>query len=466
MTSHHGSQPSWKGRIRALHSRLGSGFIEILLLLSGMLAFDKIFLDGTRFRSAAQHPFGIVVLLAAVQYGTNAGLLAAAASTVALLAGNMPPQPVVQDRFTWLFEVIRLPLLWFVTAVILGELRMRQIRERERLSRELAETSRREKITREANKRLEVAKETLETRIASQLRTAVGLYEAARAMEKLNPADVLLGVSALVRSVINPEKFSVYLLEGGRLELASTEGWTAEDVYPRIYDSGHTLFQEIVARQRVLSVANPEEEEALAGAGMIAAPLLAPESGRIIGVLKIEKLGFLDLNFSNVQTIKALCQWIGSAYENAARYQAMRADSVMNEQTELFAYGFLSRQLSLLKLLASRIGFDLSMVVVRLENPEELTLEQRGLVPIAFSRSVSQVLRKSDMAFDYQRTGTEFAVLLPATQVEGARAVIGKLIATLQTELAAEGPQANFGFTAHAIHDSRRAEQVMELQNA
>jgi polysaccharide biosynthesis protein PelD len=193
---------------------------------------------------------------------------------------------------------------------------------------------------------------------------------------------------------------------------------------------------------------------------------VVPDTGRIIGMLKIEKLGFLDLTFSNVQTLKVLCQWIGAAYENAVRYQAARSESVVNTETELFAYSFLSRQLSFLTLLARRVGFDLTMIVVRLENPDSLTEEQRILVPRAFSHAASQALRKTDMAFDYQRTGSEFAIVLPAAPVQNAHVVIGKLAGALKEKLALEAPDARFSFGVHAIHEMTPAkEEHLELQS-
>jgi GGDEF domain-containing protein len=443
-----------------------SAILEIAMFLGVALAADRIFFDGSRFRSAPQHPFWILVLLVAVQYGTNAGLLAALASSAALLAGNLPPQAISQDRFMWLFHIGQLPLLWFVSAVVLGELRMRQIRERAALGRELAETARREQVLADGYKRLNAVKEALETRVAGHLRTAVGMYESARAIEKLDPSEVLLGVADLIRSVMNPQKFSVYLLRNGSLELAVENGWAAEDGFPRHYAASTAIFQEIVGRQRVLTVANPDDAMALSGAGVIASPLAVPDTGRIIGMLKIEKLGFLDLNFSNVQTLKVLCQWIGAAYHNALCYQAARSESVVNTETELLSYSFLSRQLSLLTLLAKRIGFDLTMVVVRLENPDELDEDQRILVPRIFSDAVSKTLRQTDLAFDYRRTGTEFAIVLPAAPVEGARVVIGKLAGALEAELAPVAPAARFSFGVHAIHEMlAAAEEPLELQS-
>lgn len=443
-----------------------SAILEIVMFLGVSLILDQLVFDGSRFRSASQHPFWILVLLVTVQYGTNAGLLAALASSAALLTGNVPPQAITQDRFGWLFQIGQLPLAWSVSAVVLGELRMRQIRERATLIRQLAETAHREQVIADGYQRLSMVKDALETRIAGQLRTAVGIYQSARAIEKLDPSEVLLGVADLVRSVMNPEKFSVFLLRNGGLELAVEDGWTTDDNFPRRYDASTAIFQEIIGRQRVLTVAHAEDVSSLLGSGIIGSPLVVPVTGRVIGMLKIEKLGFLDLTFSNVQTLSVLCQWIGAAYENAQLYQAARSESVVNTQTDLFAYSFLSRQLSFLTLLARRIGFDLTMIVVRVENPDELSEAQRALVPPAFSRAASQALRKTDMAFDYQRTGTEFAIVLPAAPAKHAHIVIGKLAGALETELAQEAHAARFTFAVHAIHEAPAREVHLELISA
>jgi len=439
-----------------------SAILEIVLFLGAALLVDRIFLDGSRFRSAQQNPFWIPVLLVSVQYGTNAGLLAAAAATAALLIGNIPAQSVSEDGFAWVFAVGKLPLLWFVSAVVLGELRVRQIRERVTLRRQLMETAGREQILSDAYKRLGGVKEALETRLASQLKSAVGLYESVRAIEKLDPAEVLMGMGNLVRSVMNPEKFSVWLLHEGQLDLTVREGWSEEDDLPRCYTQNAELFLEIVGRQRILSVTNYADASTLAGAGIIAAPIVVPDSGRVIGMLKIEKLGFLDLTFSNLQMLRVLCQWIGAAYDNALRYQAARAESVVNTQTDLLAYGYLSRQLSFLSVLAMRVGFDLTMIVVRLENPEDLTDSQLALTPRVFSRCAAKALRKTDLAFDYQRTGMEFAIILPVSPVSDAELVIRKFRASLSAELATDAPDARFTFAVHVVHDTLATLQTTE----
>lgn len=313
------TKPGAGGR-RAVLGVPVAALVEIVLLLGAALLCDALFLGGKRFHSWSHHPFWIPVLLAAVQYGTNAGLFAALAATLAILAGHIPPQTLFQDRFAWLSGMVHLPLLWFVAAVVLGELRMRHIRATQALRQELGEASRRENVLAEAYRRLNTAKDALETRLASQMRTSLALYEAAKAIEKLDPAEVLLGVSKLVKSVMNPQ----------------------------------------------------------------------------------------------------------------------------------------------LRVLAKRIGFDVCMIVARIENLEELTTDQRSVTPVLFGRTVQKTLRRTDLAFDYQRPGSEFALVLPATPLEGARVVVAKLEDVLQLELAAEEIPARFSFAVQIIHDARNVEEPVE----
>jgi polysaccharide biosynthesis protein PelD len=113
------SRPDWQ-----------SGVLESLVMLGIALAVDQAFFKGDRFWTVQPHPFWVPVLLVAVQHGTNAGLLAAGAATAALLIGNLPPQGIDQDYYAYLFEITWQPLLWMAAALILGELRTRQVRDR------------------------------------------------------------------------------------------------------------------------------------------------------------------------------------------------------------------------------------------------------------------------------------------------------------------------------------------------
>ena len=120
--------------------------IELGILVTLIVALDFLAGDGTRFRAVVPHPFWLPVLLLVVQYGTNEGLLAAIFCTAALYVGNLPPQTIETDIYAYLFGVTLQPTLWVVSAVIFGELRMRQIRRENALRERLGEAEKRNDV--------------------------------------------------------------------------------------------------------------------------------------------------------------------------------------------------------------------------------------------------------------------------------------------------------------------------------
>ena len=119
----------------------------------------------------------------AVQYGTREALVAAAASSVALLAGNLPAQAFDQSVHEYAVQVLRWPLFWMVAAVVLGELRVRHRQHQLETDERFSHAERRVALLSRAHGELTTAKERLETRLAGQLRTATGMFQAARALE-------------------------------------------------------------------------------------------------------------------------------------------------------------------------------------------------------------------------------------------------------------------------------------------
>src|SRR3546814_16887095 len=89
-----------------------TALLEIALFLAGALLLDRYVFAGDRFASVQPHPFWIIILLMAAQYGTGESLLAAVASTAALLIGNITDQPLDQGTYAYILDLARNPILW------------------------------------------------------------------------------------------------------------------------------------------------------------------------------------------------------------------------------------------------------------------------------------------------------------------------------------------------------------------
>lgn len=300
-----------------------SAIVEIAAFLTTALLIDFLFLDFGRFANVSPHPFWIIVLLCAVQYGTTEALVAALAASAALLAGNLPPQRFGQDLYGWLFDATLQPLLWTVAAVVFGEMQGRVRRERDALREEVLQSRKREEVIAAAYRKLDARRESLEARVAGQLRTVFAIYNAAKGIEHMATHEVQAGVADLVRTVMSPRRFSLFLMSGETLELASSEGWEgAETTFARAFDGQSALFQAVVGSHRTLVAAVAEDERILAGEGLLAGPLLNVDSGEVVGMLKIEEMGFLDLSVTTIENFRLLCEWIGTAYSQARRFES------------------------------------------------------------------------------------------------------------------------------------------------
>jgi len=434
-----GTSLAWVRRGVAWLRPRRSAWLEMALAFGGLLAWDQAFGSASRFADVSPHPFWAVVLLMSGFYGLSEGLVSALVAAVLFRAGNVPDQRIDQQVYDYAWTLLREPMLWMLAAGVLGEIRRQHARHERELATDLAAASARIDNLAQAYTRLDGVKDRLETRVVGQATTAVQLYKAVQAADRLDPRGVLDTVSEVVRATLEPESFSLFLLRGDTLELMLQEGWAAEAAWPRQYAPDSPIFDAVVARRRMLCAAHAHDEGVLQDDGLIAGPLVDVRTGHLVGMLKIERMRFLDFNLSNLHAFRAVCEWIATAYQNAQRFEEAQADRVADQQTELFSMTYLERQRAYLTAMAQRFGFDLTMLVLRVENLDELTREERVEVSVAISRSVRMALRRTDMAFDYRSDAGEVAVLMPGTPLANVHVVAAKLEGAVRAHLDRDG---------------------------
>lgn len=410
-----------------------SALIELSLLLGLMLLVDFLFLDGQRYRQVSPHPFWLLVVLFSVQYATSAGLLTALAASVALLAGNLPQQGLEQDFYAYLANLSGLPLAWVATALALGELRRRQMVERSALLADLHSAQQAQEALGNAYHKISRLNERLETRIAAQLRTVFTIFKAAQAVEQLVTGEVLLGISALVKEVLSPNKFSLYALNNDTLEAVYQVGWDEKDHFRQRIPASSPLFRALVAEQRILSVSQPADQAILEGEGLLAGPIINEGTGQVLGVLKIEETGFLDLHLSTIENFRILCEWVGAAYTKAEYYESSQLTGEHGENRQLMPRSTLAPLGRWLSSLAYRAKIDLWQLDVAVEAPPA-ELDDRLYYRIG--RVLLPYVRTTDLIFNKGDEWT-LTVLLPATPEAGVRVVERKLTDALANEFPA-----------------------------
>lgn len=325
-----------------------SAIFESIFFMSLIVMISHLFGDGHRFIGAAPNPFTIIVLLVTVQYGTAEGIVCALLAIAFLYVGNVPSMKVGETIFEYQFRLGIMPLFWLVAALVLGELRMRIENQKNSLSERLVETRRELKVITEAYEHLKVIRENLEVNVVLQERTHTTIYRTLKALEVLNPAKILLNAHRVVATAFDAKKFSIFATGPNGMEVVTSEGWEEGDRYLLRIGQDTLLSDAIVNLKRILCVVNPADEKILAGQGVLAGPLVDPETKEVFGMLKIEDFGSMNFNISNLEVFQSLCELLGMTYVNARNYMKIKENGIYHYHPKLFSFSFYDAMIGML----------------------------------------------------------------------------------------------------------------------
>jgi hypothetical protein len=448
------ARPAWLATVwlRSVAGFRLSALVEVGAFLLLALAADAWLGQGDRFANLSPHPFWIPVLLASAYYGSREGLLAAALSATALMAGRVPEQQVGEDVYVWLLRTTLPVIAWCFTAVVLGGIRDALRRRHEALLRELREAREQAATITDAFRQLDHVNQQLEARIAGQLCTVHAMYDAARAIERQDVGDVLSGIVDMVRAVMNPGQFSLFLLNGDKLEAAASEGWQAHDRHAREIGAASPLFHAIVSEGQVLVAANPKHEPLLGDEGLLAGPLVNHGTGQVVGMLKIERLEFIDLHAAGVQTFHLLCDWIGAALAKAQHVEEIRQAGTPAPGAAMPLADPRKVPAKLLVQLARRIGFDLSALLLAASGVKEQAPPGDARVGLAVQRAAEHLLGSEALAFEHHREGWSHAVLMPGILPEQMPLITRRLVEYVERELLQSGQPVSLRHQMVALH--------------
>ena len=424
---------------------------EVLVFFAAALLFDALVLDGTRFSSVQPHPFWLLVLLISAHYGTAAGVFAAVLGSLLAFAGNLPPRDPLENQSVYLLSVLAQPVLWFASAVVLGELRTRQVRRNDELQAETALTAERAERLRAANAALESSNERLQTRAAGRVKTAVSLVEAGRTIETRESSSVFASVEGLITSLLSPTAYSIYLSspDGLKLVVHTTDGKTPEA--ERHFASDSAIYRAVIDHKKVLHVATPEGQEILAEHGVLAGPLLDVKGGKALGMLKIEALPLANLQEETVQAFASLCEWIGGAYRSAQEFEAANRSSVFHS-SQLFTDAYYQPMSAFIIALGERARFPVTQLTVRMQPMTSQVEADMEAVSQTIRQAVEAGLRNTDLAFDLRRVQGEYAVVLPMTPLSKGQVVADRLRHAIENSLREHGQSARMSITFEALY--------------
>ncbi len=262
--------------------------LELAVLLALIVVLDWA-LPSVDVANLEPSPYWIPVLLLSLQYGTVAGLLAAGAATAAYVLNGFPELGIGENLFTYLLRVWAMPILWIGVSLLVGQFRLRQIEVKQELKHQLTQRqAERDSLARYASD-LEARCQRLERHLTTR-----GSATGAAVLDALNelqdPAANLAEVfGAVARAAFPGGQLSVFASTPSGLEGVVQSGWPENAQWRTDIPASDPLYRAIVSERRALCVLTIGDDAVLNSEGLAAHPIFAPETGRVIGMVKLEQ---------------------------------------------------------------------------------------------------------------------------------------------------------------------------------
>lgn len=427
--------------------------LEVILFLGVLFCLDAFFGSGDRFIGVEPHPLWIILLLVLFQYSINEAFITIVLMCIFLYAWNLPHQLATQSIFDYYFSLSIRPFLWLATTIVLGGLKLKNDQKLVDMQEGFNDAKEKERVISDSFTKLKGTNRVLELRLSEELGSAIKIYKAAVTLEDLAPDNQIDGVNKIVASILNPEKFSIYIRSEDGLTLSSNYAWDANDKFLKKFDKNSEIYKAIVGEKRILVAFNDTSELLLNHEGIIAGPLIDSNTGEVFGMLKIEKLTFQSLNLRTVQLFTLLCEWIGLTLRKMFNVQKMASETITGHNHRAYSYAFLQAQTEFLETLAKRMGFHLTKLNIRMVNSGELSADDRRQAVALMATAIKSSLRKTDLLFDAREKGEEYALLLCGTGEEYINLVIKKIQDQSVKTAGPENP-AKYAFSYQVLHHS------------
>ncbi|MCA3748587.1 MAG: GAF domain-containing protein [Rubrobacter sp.] len=379
------------------------------------------------FVGVSPHPFWLVVVPIAALHGSPPGYVAGAASALAYLglaaaqAGSLADPGLLRPGF--LLE----PVLFLVAGGALGELRESQRRrERDMLRRQEELESDLQDLAQRYLASVELARE-LERRIVDQTSTVTTLYEAAKALERLEVEELSPAVLELAGSFVEVESCSLYLLRDGRfvLEAGRPEGAPR----PGELDTGSGLPAIVASERRTATVhellTEPTPGRLARQPMLMVAPILSGD-GEVAGMLVAERMPFLRFTPAAVRLFTLLGDWASGAFQRALRFRQTRDRNVEDELTGAYNHAYLLKRAEQEVFRSRTYGIPLSLLALRAEDFEHIPEIRLPGVLRTLSLVFRHHIRPIDVLGKHAEEGT-FLLLLPHLNAEAADDLAARL---------------------------------------
>jgi hypothetical protein len=268
--------------------------LEFVLLFAGTMVARQL-VGGT---GSASYPnlLWLPVVVLTLQHGLASGLAAALIATALQFSGGLPAALITEDLYAYIARIAAEPIGWTCVALLIGQLRSRQIAQNAELQARLDETGERCAALADLSTQLRSRAEMLERQIAADVHASN--LDVVQALSKLQESDLDQFQRCLTKFMLlmtGCPEFTVFLRGNDAFTPAiraiDDRRPRAEEAVPR----DHPLLAEIADGRRMLSAARPADAAVLGGHGVMAGPLIDSRTDQVVGMLVLAGASIEDL---------------------------------------------------------------------------------------------------------------------------------------------------------------------------
>ncbi len=379
------------------------------------------------------NPYWIIVLAIAARYGRNGALFAGTLSAIVFLLHNIAVGGL--DVFYDDLWLLRFPFLFILVGFMLGEIKTVFILREEYLTNRVEELENMSERLLGENGIIKEAHRNLTIELATKQDTITILNEITGRVKSLSPDEVYKGVLDSFRENIGAEECSFYEMEGDHLKFRFSLGW--KDYYrrPEFYACGDGLIGTAANARHAVSIKDfvlkrhviNEDRPDMIGDSVLAVPIVGFE-GHVFGVASVEKIPFLNLTESAIQTAKVICELAASSLNNAYVFRDMKEKQIRDDTYDIFKYHYFVARVNEEFLRSYNYMIPLSAMTFKWPKLASLAQEKRS----ALIESLITLLKKSLRPFDVLARGPNdemsFVLLLSTTSGPQAEALKKKII--------------------------------------
>ena len=276
---------------------------ELAIGFAILIGVDRLWGAGDAFAGVEPHPYWLPVLLAAMLYGTGPGLAAAAIASLLWVAWSAQVFAPGQDYFMHVFGVARLPLLWTISALGVGEIALSRRRRLDTLVRREAKYARQVDILSRRYRRLNAINQDLQLRIATEDRTVPeAVAQAVALFDGPDRAGTLAGLIALVTG---STAFTVYAAD----DRDSAVPILSHGPVPAARPS-RALVAALRQRTQPVHPGTPADRPLLGEIGLCAVPVRRGRHGAFAGLVLFHHLPAERLTAAGIAGLAALPGWL------------------------------------------------------------------------------------------------------------------------------------------------------------